>query len=274
MAKLYFKYGAMGSSKSAQALITKFNYEERDMTVWLIKPATDTRDGQDIIRSRIGLSAKAEAITPDEDIIEAWQKQLYPRYGLHFIHASDEFYLLAGRPLPEEARYDGYLQLENGVGMIRLFSDQFDAALKRFRTCRSERRVTIVTGMLAYPVIRDKCAALCEKFPSVRVDVVPVVNRFFGEGVTVAGLLTGQDVIARLKERDNGDVIFIPKTMLRSGEDVFLDDLHVGDAEEALGVPIYATDCDGESLVRALLEKEKKEPRRLFRPYEPKENEE
>ncbi len=217
--------------------------------------------------------------TPDEagktiDIIEAWQKQLYPRYGLHFIHASDEFYLLAGRPLPEEARYDGYLQLENGVGMIRLFSDQFDAALKRFRTCRSERRITVVTGMLAYPVIRDKCAALCEKFPSVRVDVVPVVNHFFGEGVTVAGLLTGQDVIARLKERDNGDVIFIPKTMLRSGEDVFLDDLHVGDAEEALGVPIYATDCDGESLVRALLEKEKKEPRRLFRPYEPKENEE
>ena len=131
-----------------------------------------------------------------------------------------------------------------------------------------------MTGMLAYPVIRDKCAALCEKFPSVRVDVVPVVNRFFGEGVTVAGLLTGQDVIARLKERDNGDVIFIPKTMLRSGEDVFLDDLHVGDAEEALGVPIYATDCDGESLVRALLNKEKKEPRRLFRPYEPKENEE
>lgn len=217
--------------------------------------------------------------TPEEagktiDIIEAWQQKLYPRYGLHFIHASDEFYLLAGRPLPEEARYDGYLQLENGVGMIRLFSDQFDAALKRFRTCRSERRITVVTGMLAYPVIRDKCAALCEKFPSVKVDVVPVVNRFFGEGVTVAGLLTGQDVIARLKERDNGDVIFIPKTMLRSGEDVFLDDLHVGDAEEALGVPIYATDCDGESLVRALLNKEKKEPRRLFRPYEPKENEE
>jgi thymidine kinase len=85
MAKLYFKYGAMGSSKSAQALITKFNYEERDMTVWLIKPATDTRDGQDIIRSRIGLSARAEAITPDEDIIEAWH-----RAGKHDVIIADE----------------------------------------------------------------------------------------------------------------------------------------------------------------------------------------
>ncbi|MBO4411884.1 MAG: DUF512 domain-containing protein, partial [Lachnospiraceae bacterium] len=216
--------------------------------------------------------------TPEEagktiDIIEAWQKKLYPEHGLHFIHASDEFYLLAGRSVPEEERYDGYLQLENGVGMIRLFSDQFDEALKRFRVCRTARRITVVTGTLAYPVIRDKCAALSAKFPSVRIEVIPVVNHFFGEGVTVAGLLTGQDMIAQLKGRDNGDVIFIPKTMLRSGEDVFLDDLHVGEAEEALGVPVFATDCDGESLVRSLLGKEKKAAKRLFRPYEPKENE-
>ncbi len=217
--------------------------------------------------------------TPEEagktiDIIETWQKKLYPEYGLHFIHASDEFYLLAGRPLPEEARYDGYLQLENGVGMIRLFSDQFDAALKRFKVCRKSRRITVVTGTLAYPVICDKCAALTAKFPSVQVEVVPVINRFFGEGVTVAGLLTGQDMIAQLKDRNNGDIIFIPKTMLRSGEDVFLDDLHVTDAEEVLGLPVYATSCDGAGLVRALLGKEEREPQRRFRPYEPKENEE
>ena len=217
--------------------------------------------------------------TPEEagktiDLIEAWQKKLYPQYGLHFIHASDEFYLLAGRPVPEEERYDGYLQLENGVGMIRLFSDQFDAALKRFRACRSEKRMTIVTGTLAYPVIRKKCEALCEKFPSVKVEVIPVVNRFFGEGVTVAGLLTGQDIIDQLKGRISGEELLIPKTMLRSGEDVFLDDLHVSDVEEALGVPVYATDCDGESLVRTLLGKEKRASRQLFRPYEPKENEE
>lgn len=74
MAKLYFKYGAMGSSKSAQALITKFNYEEKGMSVWLIKPGTDTRDGADIIRSRIGLSQSAQVIAPDESIIEAYEK--------------------------------------------------------------------------------------------------------------------------------------------------------------------------------------------------------
>ena len=205
------------------------------------------------------------------DIIEDWQKKLYPRYGLHFIHASDEFYLLAGREIPEEKRYDGYLQLENGVGMLRLFSDQFDQALKRFKTCRKEKHVTVVTGMLAYPVIRDKCAALCAKFPAVRAEVVPIVNHFFGEGVTVAGLITGQDLIAQLKGRDVGDMVLIPKTMLRSGEDVFLDDLHVTDAEKALGVPFLASDCDGASLVRALLGKNKPHSHTQFRPYEPKE---
>ncbi len=85
MAKLYFKYGAMGSSKSAQALITKFNYEERDMSVWLIKPSVDTRDGADVIRSRIGLEARARIITPEENIIEA-----YRAAGKHDVIIADE----------------------------------------------------------------------------------------------------------------------------------------------------------------------------------------
>ena len=85
MAKLYFKYGAMGSSKSAQALITKFNYEELGMTVWLIKPSTDTRDGADLIRSRIGLSSRAEVITPEQSILEAWKKA-----GRHDVIIADE----------------------------------------------------------------------------------------------------------------------------------------------------------------------------------------
>ena len=227
---------------------------------------TKYRDGLEPLRP-----FTAEEAGETIDIIEAWQKKLYPQHGLHFVHASDEFYLLAGREIPEKERYDGYLQLENGVGMLRLFSDQFDQALKRFKTCSRKKSATIVTGMLAYPVIRDKCLALCAKFPQVNVEVVPVVNRFFGEGVTVAGLLTGQDMIAQLKERGTGEEILIPKTMLRSGEDVFLDDLHVPDAEEALGVPVSAVDCDGASLVRALLGKEKQHSHTKFRPYEPKE---
>ncbi len=85
MAKLYFKYGAMGSSKSAQALITKFNYEERDMSVWLIKPSVDTRDGADLIRSRIGLEAHARIITPEENIVEA-----YHAAGRHHVIIADE----------------------------------------------------------------------------------------------------------------------------------------------------------------------------------------
>lgn len=228
-----------------------------------------------LTKYRSGLT-KLRPFTPEEagqviDIVEEWQRQLFPRYGLHFVHASDEFYLLAGRSIPERDRYDGYLQLENGVGMLRLFSDQFDRALKRFRTCRCGRRVTIATGVLAYPVIREKCEALCALFPMIKAEVVPVVNHFFGENVTVAGLLTGRDLIEQLQGRDNGDMILISRSMLRSGEDVFLDDLHLSDAERALGLPVIAVDNDGASLVRVLLGKEKRRSRTKFRPYEPKE---
>ena len=205
------------------------------------------------------------------DIIEKWQKIMIARCGLHFVHASDEFYLLAGRELPEEARYDGYLQLENGVGMMRLFSDQFDAALKRCRSCREKRSITVVTGVLAAPMLKEKAAALMTKFPSVKVDVVPIKNHFFGESITVAGLVTGQDMIAQLKGHGTGDLVLIPMTMLRSGEDVFLDDVHVSDTEKALGVPFFAVECDGESLVRALLGKRKTTGPEQFRPYELKE---
>ena len=120
-------------------------------------------------------------------------------------------------------------------------------------------------------MLKEKAAALMTKFPSVKVDVVPIKNHFFGESITVAGLVTGQDLIAQLKEHGTGDLVLIPMTMLRSGEDVFLDDVHVSDAEKALGVPFFAAECDGESLVRALLGKRKTTGPEQFRPYELKE---
>ena len=99
MAKLYFKYGAMGSSKSAQALITKFNYEEKGMSVWLIKPGTDTRDGADVIRSRIGLSQSAQVISPDESIIDA-----YRNAGSYDVIIADEAQFLTPDQIDELRR--------------------------------------------------------------------------------------------------------------------------------------------------------------------------
>ena len=229
----------------------------------------------------VGLTKYREGLTPlrlvsaEEagqtiDLIESWQKKLYPQYGLHFVHASDEFYLLAGRELPEEDRYDGYLQLENGVGMLRLFTDQFREELRHHRASRrKKRKVSAACGMLPYPCLKGLLEELTEKFPGVEVGLYPIENRFFGESITVSGLVTGQDLMEQLKGKDLGEALYIPLTMLRAGEDVFLDNVHTGEIEETLGVPLIAVDGDGLSLVRAILQQAGNSGRsRLFRPYE------
>ncbi len=216
------------------------------------------------------------AFTADEaaaviDTVEDWQKKLYPEYDLHFIHASDEFYLLAGRPLPEEERYDGYLQYENGVGMLRLFDTEFRDALAEKRGSRKKRRVTVATGRLPAPLISELTEALKSKYPNIEVQTVPIVNHFFGESITVSGLVTGSDLIAQLKEKDLGECVYIPQNMLRSGEDVFLDDVRVSDAAEALGVPVVPTECDGALFLQSLIGASSSKASQLFRPYELKE---
>ncbi len=204
------------------------------------------------------------------DVIEKWQRKLYSLHGLHFIHASDEFYLLADRPLPEEDRYDGYLQLENGVGMMRLFMDQFREELKHHKpSSRKKRKVAIACGRLPAPVMQELLGELTARFPGVEPLLYPIRNDFFGETITVSGLVTGGDLIAQLKGKDLGDTVYIPLTMLRAGEDVFLDDVHVSDVEEALGVPVVALDCDGISMVKSILKPGPGDVRsRLFRAYE------
>ena len=204
------------------------------------------------------------------DIIEAWQQKLYPEHGLHFIHASDEIYLLADRPLPEEERYDGYLQLENGVGMLRLFMNQFRRELRRHKANPDlKRRVSLASGTLPAPVLKELLGELTKKFPGVEPLLYPVVNHFFGESITVSGLVTGQDLIRQLKGQELGEALYIPITMLRAGEDVFLDDIHVGEVEDSLGVPVIALDCDGASMVKSILRSGAgAKNSALFRPYE------
>ena len=229
----------------------------------------------------VGLTRFREGLTPlrlltkeeaqqTVDIIEKWQQKLYPLHDLHFVHASDEIYLLAERSLPEEERYDGYLQLENGVGMMRLFIDQFREELAHHKaSARKKRKVSIACGRLPAPSIAELLAELKEKFPGVEPMLYPIRNDFFGETITVSGLVTGGDLIAQLKGKDLGEAVYIPLTMLRAGEDVFLDDIHVSDVEEALGVPVIALDCDGISMVKSILKPGPGASRsRLFRAYE------
>ena len=188
------------------------------------------------------------------DLIESWQKKIYPQYGVHFVHASDEWYLLAGRPLPEEERYDGYLQLENGVGMLRLLKEEVEETLAEVKPDGEtpKRRVSIATGRLAGPFLKELGKRIETVHQNVTLQIFEIRNDFFGESITVSGLITGQDLIAQLKDQDLGDELLLPTNMIRSGDRVFLDDLTIEDAEEALGIPIRIVESGGRDLVCAV----------------------
>ena len=190
------------------------------------------------------------------DLIENWQSILYEKHGLHFVHASDEWYLLAGRELPEAQRYDGYLQLENGVGMLRLLEEQVREALADRAGDDRTVSLSFATGKLAYPVIIRYLERIREKFPNVRYKGYQIRNDFFGEQITVSGLLTGQDLARQLKGRDLGETLLLPCNLLRSGENVFLDDMTVEDLERELRIPVKIVGEEGADLVAAVLDKE------------------
>ena len=194
-------------------------------------------------------------------VVHKWQKKMYALHGLHFIHASDEWYILAEEELPREENYDGYLQLENGVGMLRLLLDEFEEALKeekeknRLGAEREEkvRTLSLVTGRLAYPYICSMAKQMEENFRFLRLHVYEIVNEFFGEQITVSGLLTGQDIEKQLKGKELGERVLLPENVLRSGEDVFLDDITVEELEKSLQVKVDIVKSSGRDFIDALL---------------------
>ncbi|MBP3595547.1 MAG: DUF512 domain-containing protein [Lachnospiraceae bacterium] len=200
------------------------------------------------------------------DLIESYQQKCFEEYGLHFIHASDEWYILAGRELPEEDRYDGYIQLENGVGMMRLLKTEFTEAMEQLKNGvhyadlkkNLQRTVTVATGKLAYPMLKEFAKEMTEEFPRLTVNVEWIRNDFFGETITVSGLVTGQDLIKQLKEKQEaglvlGDSVIIPSNMVRSGEKVFLDDITTDDVELALGARVVINGPEGRDFAEAIL---------------------
>lgn len=187
--------------------------------------------------------------------IHKWQAYYMERFGTHFVHASDEWYLLAEQELPKEDSYDGYLQLENGVGMLRLLKEEVKEALEAKMGDETERKVSIATGALAAPVLEELVNEIKQKFPNCNCAIYPIRNDFFGTSITVSGLLTGQDILAQLQEKDLGEALLLPVNVLRSGEDVFLDDMRLLELEEALQVPIRIVGSSGQEFVDNLLMK-------------------
>lgn len=186
-------------------------------------------------------------------LIHSWQDRLYKEYGSHFIHAGDEWYLLAEEEIPTEDSYDGYMQLENGVGMIRLLQEEVREELAALAGDDCERRVTIATGELAAPILEELGQEIKAKYPKLDLQVKAVKNEFFGGKITVAGLLTGQDLKKQLADLNLGEELLLTEHMMKSGEQVFLDDVTVEELSGALQVPITIVKSDGKSFLDAVL---------------------
>ena len=205
-----------------------------------------------------GYTAETAAAVLDQ--VEAFAKACMDKLGTSLVWCSDEFYLKAGRPLPEDEYYEEYTQLENGVGMLRLLEVEFRGAMFALEGDETPTPFSVATGVSAAPHIAALLEKLQARCPGVRGAVYPVVNRFFGETINVAGLVTGRDLIDQLKGKDLGERLLIPANMLRSGEQVFLDDVTVAQAEEALGVSIVPVEQDGGVLLDTMLGLDSPEP--------------
>ena len=188
------------------------------------------------------------------DQVEAFAGAHLTEKGTRLVWCSDEFYLLAGRELPPEDYFEEFTQLDNGVGMLTLLTQEFRRALGLME--RSEMAgatpFSIATGVSAAPFLEKLVALAKDKCGSIQGKVYPIQNRFFGETITVAGLVTGGDLIDQLRGKELGQRLLIPAHMLRAGERVFLDDVSLDDVERELGVPVTAVEQDGYELLDAM----------------------
>ncbi len=188
--------------------------------------------------------------------VESWQKKLYDKYGTRFCFLSDEFYIGAEKELPKEECYEGYPQLENGVGMITLTKSEFYNKLNILNKDNVKRTVTLATGKIAYDFINSLSCAIMEKYSNTKINTVAVENDFFGNTITVSGLLTGRDIISQLKGKELGSVLFIPESCLRAEETVLLDDVDIKDIEKELNVKVIPMSCDGGKMLEQILSTE------------------
>ena len=256
-----------GTEMNGQIVLCKGVNDGEELRYTIERLAAYAPHMQSVSVVPVGLSTFRDGLYPLEpftkedacqviDLIEEWQKKLYEKHKLHFIHASDEWYILAERELPEESRYDGYIQLENGVGMIRLLYEEFMDALGEKEDDGKTEELSMATGFLPYPYLKRLLDRMAEVDPGRKIHLYPIRNDFFGEMITVAGLITGQDLVAQLKGKPLGSRLLLPSVMFKSGEEVFLDDMTRTQAEAALQIPINIVKSGGYDLLSAILDRE------------------
>lgn len=205
---------------------------------------TDHREG---LAPLTGFDASSSASVIDQ--VERWQIKFKKERGVNLIYLGDEFYLMADRDFPLFDEYDGFPQIENGVGLCASLIYEFDDALALSNTNIPKHRKTIATGYCAYPVIKK----LTEKLNGDLINIIPIKNNFFGEKITVSGLLTGGDIINQLRGKDLGETLLLPSSLLRHDEDILLDNITISDIERELNINIETVSNDGYELLDALL---------------------
>lgn len=187
--------------------------------------------------------------------IEKWQQYFQPKIHRNFVYASDEFYITAEKEFPHYEEYDGFPQLENGVGMMVDFAESFHEAVEDLPDdLKVDKTITVVTSTLADDYMRRLGKALMDKVEGLTVNVICVKNDFFGGHVSVSGLLTGGDVLKNLQGKDLGEKVIVGENMLKSGEPVFLDDVTIDELQEKIGVPVKISPIDGREFVEIILD--------------------
>ena len=187
--------------------------------------------------------------------VEKWQKAFLDKVGSRMIYLADEFYIMAGQKIPEYEEYEDFPQIENGVGLIAQLKHEFDEFLSNLKpfTRVQNRQVSIATSVSAYEYIREMALAVENKVEKLKVNIYEIKNHFFGENVTVAGLLTGSDLVAQLKEKDLGHELLISRSMLKMDEDILLDDYNIRMLEDQLSVKVTPVKTTGKDFVEKIL---------------------
>ncbi len=204
----------------------------------------------------VGLTRYRQGLTPLEpftqrgaaetiDIIHRFADRMEREHGERVAYPSDEFFLKAQRPVPPASYYGEFAQLENGVGLLALLEDEFTQAMEADGSTDAVADLTLITGVAAWPLLRSLADRVQQRHPGVRLQVRAIVNQFFGENITVAGLVTGGDILRQLAGRELGGGVLLPSVMLRHEQDRFLDDLTLEEFRQRIGVPVTVVENDG-----------------------------
>jgi putative radical SAM enzyme (TIGR03279 family) len=263
LSKMY-KLKEAGITLNGQIVLCKGWNDKQELEKTIHDLATFLPEMKSVSVVPVGLTKFRDKLTPLEpfskedaaeviDTVHRWQNVFLNNYRTRFIYCADEWYIKADLPIPDEDSYEGYPQIENGVGLLRSFTDEFCNCFDELTGDDREKELSIATGVLAGPFIMQMADKIMGKFPNIKLHIYTIENDFFGRNITVTGLLTGADIIKQLKGKNLGSCLLLPEVLLRHGETTLLDDITIHDIEKALQTGIRVVKSDGKSFLDAVL---------------------